>query len=55
MKKYHEVSDIHFTDEILKIKIDGFLGIEHSPQKIKGFANVAQKKQPAFCNRPRSG
>ncbi len=23
MKKYHEVSDIHFTDETLQIKIDG--------------------------------
>lgn len=23
MKKYHEVSDIHFIDKILKIKIDG--------------------------------
>ena len=23
MKKYHEVSDIYFTDESLKIKIDG--------------------------------
>ena len=23
MKKYHEVSDIHFTDETLKINIDG--------------------------------
>ena len=23
MKKYHEVSDIHITDEILQIKIDG--------------------------------
>jgi len=23
MKKYHEISDIHFTDETLKIKIDG--------------------------------
>jgi hypothetical protein len=23
MKKYHEIGDIHFTDERLKIKIDG--------------------------------
>ena len=23
MKKYHEVSDIHFIDETIKIKIDG--------------------------------
>ena len=23
MKKYHEISDIHFTDETLKINIDG--------------------------------
>ena len=23
MKKYHDVSEIHFTDEALKIKIDG--------------------------------
>jgi hypothetical protein len=87
MKKYHEVSDIHFTDETIKIKIDGkhyafklaaisrklanasdiernryeispsgygihwplidedlsidgFLGIKHSPQKIREFAQV---------------